>query len=247
MFWSRGGGTSSRVLHSPPAGQCTVSRGRGSRPAFRRALSSRRNAVLLPTCGRMRPRAAAGPACPSAHPGLAASGPREGPGALLTSPCLGPGPTGEARSLRAVCSYPRGLRLAAPGGPTHPPQSARPPGVRSALRLRRSCTPSASPAPQGRVHPLPPPAVGVLASQLNLFSQPSPAPAAHPALFQVPADQSAIQRDLYFPSPPRRGTRPCPLFFDPSEGWTPGTLLFAPSCSSAPTVGQIHPEFSEIP
>lgn len=64
MFWSRGGGTSSRLLHSPPAGQYTVSRGRGSRPAFRRALSSRRNAALLPTCPRMRPRPPPGPPAP---------------------------------------------------------------------------------------------------------------------------------------------------------------------------------------
>lgn len=125
-----GGGTSSRRLHSPPAGGTQFPAAAGRGPPPRRVRSGRGSAVPFPTCRRRRPGSTAGPACPSA------SGPRVGPGALLTSPSLGAGPTGQARSLRAVCSYPRGRGLGAPGGTTRPAQSARPRAKGSALRLR---------------------------------------------------------------------------------------------------------------
>lgn len=159
---------------------------------------------------------------------------------------MGAGPTGEARSLRAVCFYPRGRGLWDSGGPACPPQSVGPGAKCSAQRLRRPRTASCSPALQGRAHPLPLPAVGALASDLNLVSQPLLAPTAHPALSQVPADPNGMQRGLCFSSSCHRRTRPCPLFLDPREGWTPRPLLFAPYSLSAPIVGQIHPEVSEI-
>lgn len=135
-----------------------------------------------------------------------------------------------------------GLFAPAPEGagsglPAHPPalRSLRRTRLsRSALRLHWPRTLPRSPALQGRAHPLPMPAVGGLASQLNPVSHPSPAPAAHPALVQVATDQNGIQRGLCFPSPRRRDTRACPLLLRPPRRLDPRIRpppLFAPSCA----------------
>lgn len=234
--WSRGGRWHhSRRLHSPPAGGTQFPAAAGRGPPPRRVRSGRGSAVPFPTCRRRRPGSTAGPACPSA------SGPRVGPGALLTSPSLGAGPAGQARSLCAVCSYPRGRGLGAPGGTTRPARSARPRAKGSALRLRGPRAPLTPQLPKaGHTHCRC--QQSAPASQLNLVSPPSSAPAAHPALLQAPADQNGIQRGLCCPG---RRPHPCPRCFDPCEGWTPGPPLFAPSCSLAPIVGQIHPEFPQ--
>lgn len=166
-------------------------------PAPPRRLAALRAAALRaaphPTSGRW------GPGPPARHSsglgrfwaaesawgvlaGRRGPGPRRAPEPPPHPTEPGAGPTGEARSLLAVRSYPRGAGsgLLVSGRPAHPPLQPRPKEVCSALRLHGLCTPSPSSALHGWAHPLRLP----VKASLSTLSGPSRTPSPS----QVPAE-----------------------------------------------------------